>query len=90
MNKIIENLWAKKRSDENGQFWLPLLIHLKDTKNVINFLYNHWISEGQKEILISDFDSIVEENTGDEQLFNDDEKVNEKALKDALKENNWI
>lgn len=57
MNKIIENLWAKKRSDENGQFWLPLLIHLKDTKNVINFLYNHWISEGQKEILISDFDS---------------------------------
>ena len=29
MNKIIENLWAKKRSDENGQFWLPLLIHLK-------------------------------------------------------------
>ena len=36
--------------------------------------------------LIADFDSIVEENTGDEQLFNDDEKVNEKALKDLKKE----
>ena len=36
--------------------------------------------------LSSDFDSIVEENTGDEQLFNDDEKVNEKALRDLKKE----
>lgn len=36
--------------------------------------------------LISEFDSIVEENTGDESLFNEDDKVNEKALKDLKKE----
>lgn len=36
--------------------------------------------------LISEFDGIVEENTGDESLFNEDDKVNEKALKDLKKE----
>lgn len=36
--------------------------------------------------LTSDFESIVEENTGDEQLFSEDEKVNEKLLKDMKKE----
>lgn len=38
--------------------------------------------------LISDFDSLVEENTGDESLFKDDEKVNEKLLKEKKKESN--
>ncbi len=38
--------------------------------------------------LISDFDSLVEENTGDESLFKDDEKVNEKLLKEKKKEAN--
>lgn len=36
--------------------------------------------------LISEFNGIVEENTGDESLFNEDDKVNEKALKDLKKE----
>ena len=54
--------------------------YFKNENNEINELNNKLNN------LISDFDSIVEENTGDEQLFNDDEKVNEKALKDLKKE----
>ncbi len=38
--------------------------------------------------LISDFESLVEENTGDESLFKDDEKVNEKLLNEKKKEAN--
>ena len=54
--------------------------YFKNENNEINELNNKLNN------LISDFDGIVEENTGDEQLFNDDEKVNEKALKDLKKE----
>lgn len=36
--------------------------------------------------LISDFDSLVDENTRDESLFKDDDKVNEKLLKEKKKE----
>ena len=32
------------------------------------------------------FDSIVAENTGDEEIFNDEEKINEKLIKDKIKE----
>lgn len=41
---------------------------------------------GELNNLISEFDSTVEENTGDESLFNEDDKVNEKLLKDLKKE----
>ena len=54
--------------------------YFKNENNEINELNNKLNN------LISDFDSIVEENTGDEQLFNDYEQVNEKALKDLKKE----
>ena len=48
------------------------------------------IDENNNELncLISDFDSLVEENTGDESLFKDDEKVKEKLLKEKKKESN--
>lgn len=36
--------------------------------------------------LSQEFDSMVEENTGDEEIFNDEEKVNEKLIKDKIKE----
>lgn len=36
--------------------------------------------------LTSDFESLVDENTGDESLFKDDDKVNEKLLKDLKKD----
>lgn len=44
-------LWGKKDNTPNGNQWLPLVTHLVDTKNVINFLFNHWLSNGQREIL---------------------------------------
>ena len=36
--------------------------------------------------LVQEFESKVEENTGDEEIFNDDEKVNEKLLLQKIKE----
>ena len=36
--------------------------------------------------LIQEFESTIEENTGDESLFSEDEKVNEKLIKDRIKE----
>ncbi|MDF7682376.1 CRISPR-associated helicase Cas3' [Lactobacillus sp. ESL0679] len=44
-------LWAKKNTEDGQQKWLPLIAHLTDTKNVINFLYNHWLSNNQRQFL---------------------------------------
>lgn len=50
LSKQAVTLWAKKRSAENGQqLWLPLIIHLTDTQNVINWLFNQWLSPGQRQ-----------------------------------------
>lgn len=51
--KACMSLWAKK-SDKDGQFsWLPLMVHLQDTMDVADFLWNHWLSIGQREWIIS-------------------------------------
>lgn len=43
--------WAKKK-EENGQLlWLPLLQHLEDTKNIAGLLWEHWLGEGQKQLI---------------------------------------
>ncbi|APT18711.1 MULTISPECIES: CRISPR-associated helicase/endonuclease Cas3 [Amylolactobacillus] len=48
-------LWAKKGTSSTGEpVWLPLLAHLIDTANVINALYNHCLSDGQRALLVSD------------------------------------
>jgi CRISPR-associated helicase cas3 len=52
-NYKIKALWAKKKEEDGSFYWLPLLQHLKDTKNVTNFLWEHWLSEGQREIVNS-------------------------------------
>lgn len=44
-------LWGKKNTEDGQQLWLPLIAHLTDTKNVINFLYNQWISDSQRQFL---------------------------------------
>ncbi|WP_225047269.1 CRISPR-associated helicase Cas3' [Lacticaseibacillus kribbianus] len=44
-------LWAKKRTSDGQQYWLPLLAHLEDTERVINWLYQHWLSDGQRAVL---------------------------------------
>ncbi|MFD1124164.1 CRISPR-associated helicase Cas3' [Lentilactobacillus raoultii] len=46
-------IWAKMRS-EGGMgehLWLPLITHLFDTQSTINWLFNHWLSQEQQEIL---------------------------------------
>lgn len=58
-------------------------------------IVNKYFSEEQSKIdgkdnelnnLTAEFESLVEENTGDENIFADDDKVNEKMLKDKRKE----
>ena len=35
-------LWGKKAVHDDQEFWLPLVVHLIDTKNVMQWLYNNW------------------------------------------------
>ncbi|WP_407887797.1 CRISPR-associated helicase Cas3' [Levilactobacillus sp. N40-8-2] len=51
LSKQASSLWAKKRSEDGKQEWLPLIAHLVDTQNVINYLYNQWLSPGQRTLL---------------------------------------
>ena len=63
MMQANQPFWAKKR-ESNGQFyWLPLSQHLTDTKNIIGLLWEHWLSEGQRN-LISESLNKCEENLG--------------------------
>lgn len=41
LSKQAQLLWAKKENYEGQERWLPLLAHLIDAKNVINWLYFH-------------------------------------------------
>lgn len=60
LSKQAMSLWAKKRSEDGQQYWLPLIIHLTDTQNTINWLFNHWLCDGQKQILMG---NLSEEET---------------------------
>lgn len=54
-------LWAKKE-EKRGLFkWLSLRQHLEDTKNVMNGLWEHFLSAGQKKFIV---DSMIFENNG--------------------------
>lgn len=60
--KSTENMWAKK-SDKQGVYrWLPLQQHLIDCGNIISLLWEHWLSEGQKKIIINSLSSENEED----------------------------
>lgn len=52
ISKQTTALWAKKRSEDGEQYWLPLVVHLIDTQNTINWLFYHWLSPGQRQFLI--------------------------------------
>lgn len=49
--QVLSLLWAKKRESAEGFLWLPLVVHLKDTAGVMRFLWQHWVSAGQKKII---------------------------------------
>ena len=63
--KSVASLWAKK-SDTGGTFsWLPLLVHLEDTMNISGWLWSHWITDGQRQMIIDQMqpaDEDVAEN----------------------------
>ncbi len=42
-------LWAKKDSRHGEYVWLPLMVHLMDTMEVAGWLWNHWLSKGQRD-----------------------------------------
>ena len=52
------SLWGKKNNDDGQELWLPLVTHLVDTRHVINFLFNNWLSNGQKKLL---YETLSEE-----------------------------
>ena len=92
---IIENGWIPKlvyAQDKNGkikknEFDSDLL----PKEIVINEYFkkeNDNIEKLNNDLndLSQEFDSMVEENTGDEEIFNDEEKINEKLIKDKIKE----
>lgn len=47
-------LWGKKSVEDGQELWLPLVEHLLDTKNVINWLFYHWLSEGERQTMYQD------------------------------------
>ena len=51
LSKQATSLWAKKQNRDGQELWLPLVAHLVDTQNVINWLYNHWLNENQQLII---------------------------------------
>ena len=52
---MLLSLWGKK--DDNNH-WLPLLAHLTDTKNVIEYLYDNYLSSNQRELIEIDKDLV--------------------------------
>ena len=61
--KIYSLLWAKKKDNAGKFWWLPLSMHLQDTMAVMRFLWQHWLSTGQKEIIVKSlsYDNMTEE-----------------------------
>lgn len=50
-DKELMCIWAKKRETKGQFFWLPLKQHLEDTANIIELLWNRWLSEGQRNFI---------------------------------------
>jgi CRISPR-associated endonuclease/helicase Cas3 len=53
--------WAKKSSRSGVYRWLPLLQHLTDTMGISGLLWEHWLSEGQRDLIIRSMKSNDEE-----------------------------
>jgi CRISPR-associated endonuclease/helicase Cas3 len=46
-----KSLWAKKPSKGEGEFWLPLYMHMFDAMGVARFLWDQWLPERTKKII---------------------------------------
>lgn len=56
------SLWGKKAIRDDQELWLPLVIHLIDAKNVINWLYNHWLTDNQRSLLMIENSETLTQN----------------------------
>ncbi|WP_311481287.1 CRISPR-associated helicase Cas3' [uncultured Anaerococcus sp.] len=61
-------LWAKKNRVSNQPMWLPLMVHLDDTSKICGLLYDRWLSQGVKDLLMNSVVSDAEDK--DELLLN--------------------
>ena len=52
-DKSITSLWAKKEERDSRFYWLPLVVHLKDTMNVSRWLWTSWLSHSQRQFCIN-------------------------------------
>lgn len=59
VQKAVEALWAKKSEKQGVYYWLPLMVHLTDTMNVAGWLFEHWLSEGQREYILNNNDGVM-------------------------------
>lgn len=50
----LASLWAKKDAYQGREWWLPLITHLTDTSKVIVWLYDHWLSPAQRQLIAGD------------------------------------
>lgn len=53
MKKINTAFWAKKKEKNGKWFWLPLTQHLEDTMNIAGLLWEHWLGDGQKDLIVN-------------------------------------
>ena len=63
-SRVAQSLWAKKSKDGN-LLWLPLTAHLADSAALAKVLWNHWLSDGLKQVIAT---GLAEESSA-EQLF---------------------
>lgn len=56
MMDLCKALWAKKSDDQGKEEWLPLMQHLEDTSRVCGFLWDHWLCDGQRKIIVGNHD----------------------------------
>lgn len=52
-------LRAKKKRIDDSFYWLPLYIHLDDTGKLMGLLWEHWLSQGVRDLV---FESLSGEN----------------------------
>jgi len=62
-------LWAKKAEREGRFSWLSLHQHLEDTRNIAGQLWEHWLSPGQRRIILDSINSQDESDGKNLALF---------------------
>lgn len=82
LSKGTLTLWGKKTSRNGVRLWLPLVAHMVDTLNVGYWLYENWISEGDRELLIKRrISELVDAGVAPEKARRQAETEIEKAIK---------